>query len=332
MPMTPFARKVLSDLPDRRRPARREQLRDAAAVREHHRQGERESRRHRRARTLALRSLRLPRRRHLRQPAVPSALGRQRQRRDLRHQQAVRAPAQRGRRRATSLLEVRFGWSDTIGGKNPPALGSTSALEAYGISGLPTDERVAGGLPTQLITGYADLGRQATNPQWQYPRVFNPKVNYSWVMAGTRSRAATSSSTCRPKCRTSTRSTVATPTRVSSRVPRRRRRRTISTTSPTSCSACAAVRAQQHPGGQSPPEHALPLRAGRLARERQAHAEPRFALRVRDAALGEGQHPVQLRSGRACDVSGDGTDRSKIVRRSSRTGTTAGRVSVSPGR
>jgi outer membrane receptor protein involved in Fe transport len=83
----------------------------------------------------------------------------------------------------TSLLEVRFGYSYTIGGKNPPALGSTSALEAYGISGLPTDERVAGGLPTQLITGYADLGRQATNPQWQYPRVFNPKVNYSWVMS-----------------------------------------------------------------------------------------------------------------------------------------------------
>ena len=82
----------------------------------------------------------------------------------------------------TSLLEVRFGWSGTVGGKNPPALGGPGALEAYGISGLPTDPRVVGGLPTQLITGYSDLGRQATNPQWQYPTVYNPKVNYSWML------------------------------------------------------------------------------------------------------------------------------------------------------
>jgi len=79
----------------------------------------------------------------------------------------------------TSLLEARFGWSKTQAGKNPAALGSASAFEAYGITGLPDDPRVAGGLPTQLITGYADLGRQATNPQWQYPTVFNPKINYT---------------------------------------------------------------------------------------------------------------------------------------------------------
>ena len=33
-----------------------------------------------------------------------------------------------------SLLEARFGWSTTRGGKNPPALGSTSALDEYGIT------------------------------------------------------------------------------------------------------------------------------------------------------------------------------------------------------
>jgi hypothetical protein len=82
----------------------------------------------------------------------------------------------------TSLLETRFGWSTTQAGKNPLALGSTSALDAYGITGLPTDPRVAGGLPTQLITGYSDLGRQATNPQWQYPTVYNPKINYTWIV------------------------------------------------------------------------------------------------------------------------------------------------------
>jgi hypothetical protein len=80
---------------------------------------------------------------------------------------------------SASLLEVRFAWSSTEGGKNPPALGSTSASDAFGLSGLPGDARIAGGLPTQLITGYSDLGRQATNPQWQYPTVWNPKVNYT---------------------------------------------------------------------------------------------------------------------------------------------------------
>ena len=77
-----------------------------------------------------------------------------------------------------SLLEVRFGWSNTQGGKNPPALGTS---DNFGISGLPTDPRIAGGLPSESITGYSAFGRQATNPQWQYPTVWNPKINYSWL-------------------------------------------------------------------------------------------------------------------------------------------------------
>ena len=83
----------------------------------------------------------------------------------------------------TSLLEVRFGWSRHDGGQEPGgARFGQSALAAYGITGLPDDARVAGGLPTQLITGFSDLGRQATNPQWQYPTVYNPKVNYTRMM------------------------------------------------------------------------------------------------------------------------------------------------------
>jgi hypothetical protein len=77
-----------------------------------------------------------------------------------------------------SVLEVRFGWSNTQGGKNPPALG---ASDTFAISGLPTDARIAGGLPSQAISGYTAFGRQATNPQWQFPTVWNPKVNYSWL-------------------------------------------------------------------------------------------------------------------------------------------------------
>jgi len=82
---------------------------------------------------------------------------------------------------STSLLEARFGYSWTQAGKNPPALGSQSAFDQFGLPGLPNDPRISGGLPTILITGYSDLGRQATNPQWQYPTVYNPKVNYTWT-------------------------------------------------------------------------------------------------------------------------------------------------------
>ena len=82
---------------------------------------------------------------------------------------------------STSLLEARFGYSWTQAGKNPPALGTKSALEQFGLPGLPNDPRISGGLPTILMTGYSDLGRQATNPQWQYPIVYNPKVNYTWT-------------------------------------------------------------------------------------------------------------------------------------------------------
>jgi hypothetical protein len=81
----------------------------------------------------------------------------------------------------TQLFEFRFGWSYTRGGKDPLSLGTPSALEAYGLAGLPNDPRVAGGLPTQVVTGFSDFGRQATNPQWQYPEVWNPKINYSVV-------------------------------------------------------------------------------------------------------------------------------------------------------
>lgn len=83
---------------------------------------------------------------------------------------------------ARQVLEARFGVSRTLAGKNPAALGMPNASALYGINGLPTDPRISGGLPTQLISGYADLGRQATNPQWQYPTVYDPKLNYSLLL------------------------------------------------------------------------------------------------------------------------------------------------------
>lgn len=80
---------------------------------------------------------------------------------------------------ATQLLEARLGASFTKGGKNPYTLGDP---RTFGIQGLPTDPKVWGGLTSIGLNGYTGIGRQATNPQWQYPFFFNPKVTYSWLV------------------------------------------------------------------------------------------------------------------------------------------------------
>jgi hypothetical protein len=80
-----------------------------------------------------------------------------------------------------SLLEVRFGFSRIQAGKSPPYLGGPSMLDLYGIPGLPTTPNLTGGLNTQSISGFNAFGRQATNPQYQNPTFWNPKVNYAWT-------------------------------------------------------------------------------------------------------------------------------------------------------
>src|SRR5262245_36308003 len=84
----------------------------------------------------------------------------------------------------TSLLEARLGASRTKAGKQPPGLGGTSMEALYGITGLPTTPELTGGLTAQIINGLPSasaLGRQPTNPQFQNPLVWNPKLNYSWL-------------------------------------------------------------------------------------------------------------------------------------------------------
>lgn len=79
----------------------------------------------------------------------------------------------------SSLLDVRFGASRSKGGRRPLEIGNGNMLTLYGIRGLTEDPEYAGGLNTQNIGGYTSLGRQASNPQFQNPSVYNPKVNYS---------------------------------------------------------------------------------------------------------------------------------------------------------
>jgi len=81
-----------------------------------------------------------------------------------------------------SLLDARFSLSHLLGGKFPVFLGTTSALDQYGIPGLSTAPNLTGGLPTESVSGFNQFGRQATNPQFQNPTNFGPKANYSLIV------------------------------------------------------------------------------------------------------------------------------------------------------
>ena len=84
---------------------------------------------------------------------------------------------------SSQVLEFRFGVNRTMAGKYAPFLGGPTVQDLYGITGLPSDPSIAGGLNTQVVTGFSNIGRQATNPQWQHPTVYNPKINYSIIRA-----------------------------------------------------------------------------------------------------------------------------------------------------
>ena len=76
------------------------------------------------------------------------------------------------------VLDARLGLSETRAGKFTLSIGDN----AITIPGLPTNTVVAGGLPSTSVSGgFTAFGRQSTNPQWQYPSLLDPKVNFSWV-------------------------------------------------------------------------------------------------------------------------------------------------------
>ena len=79
---------------------------------------------------------------------------------------------------ANKVLDARLGLSATRAGKFTLSIGD----DAIVIPGLPTNTVVAGGLPSTSVSGgFSAFGRQSTNPQWQYPSLLDPKVNFSWV-------------------------------------------------------------------------------------------------------------------------------------------------------
>ncbi len=74
-----------------------------------------------------------------------------------------------------AILDARFAFTRTDGGKFP--YGQTLASLMAGIPGLPTDPTVARSLNVQNVGNYSQFGNQGSNPQFQNPYIYNPKVN-----------------------------------------------------------------------------------------------------------------------------------------------------------
>ena len=83
----------------------------------------------------------------------------------------------------TSILEVGLGFTHVLAGKQPPLLGGPSLSSLFGgFQGLPTTPNIAGGLNTQTVSGFTSFGRQTSNPQFQNPTSWDPKVSFSKVL------------------------------------------------------------------------------------------------------------------------------------------------------
>jgi len=78
-----------------------------------------------------------------------------------------------------SILDARFAFTLTDGGKGPYGAGLPSLMG--GIPGLPTSPTVVRSLNVQSVNNYSQFGNQGSNPQFQNPHVYNPKINYTQI-------------------------------------------------------------------------------------------------------------------------------------------------------
>ena len=79
-----------------------------------------------------------------------------------------------------SILDARFAYTHTNGGKSPYGANLPSLMT--GITGLPTSPTVVRSLNVQSVNTYSQFGNQGSNPQFQNPTVYNPKVNYTRIV------------------------------------------------------------------------------------------------------------------------------------------------------
>jgi hypothetical protein len=78
-----------------------------------------------------------------------------------------------------SIIDARFAFTRTDGGKSPYGAGLASLMA--GIPGLPTDPEVVRSLNVQSVNQFTQFGNQGSNPQFQNPYVYNPKINYTYI-------------------------------------------------------------------------------------------------------------------------------------------------------
>ena len=150
------------------------------------------------------------------------------------------------------------------------------------------DPRIAGGLPTQVITRLLGSRPAGHQPAVAVPDRLQPEDQLHLDdRRATRSRAATSSSASTPRCRTSTRSTAATPTPASSRRPAGAAANNLYNLADFMLGLRVAVRAQQRAGRQPAPATCTSSTCRTTgASTRNLTLNLGAALRVRDAATG----------------------------------------------
>jgi len=81
----------------------------------------------------------------------------------------------------TSSLDARIGITWSEANRKPFNLGGDNILVDAGIPNAPTDSTISGGLNTQSITGFTQLGRSASTPTMVNPFTIDPKLNYSML-------------------------------------------------------------------------------------------------------------------------------------------------------
>ena len=83
---------------------------------------------------------------------------------------------------ATELIEYRFAVTRLGMDRLPASVGGPSMRELFGITGLPEGPRIQGGITPQDIQGFPRFGRQSTNPQAQFPTTINSRLNLSKIV------------------------------------------------------------------------------------------------------------------------------------------------------
>jgi hypothetical protein len=74
--------------------------------------------------------------------------------------------------------DFRLGWARGNYFTNPPNFG-VDGPAAVGLKNVPSDPAILGGLPKINIEGFDAVGRHTSTPQFQTPRVWNPRATFS---------------------------------------------------------------------------------------------------------------------------------------------------------